>query len=388
MAGPESDTGRSAEGGDLASTDMSAEPSSRTEETSAPVSGRTDARLEDDLARAKDRHLRLGGRVRQLPEAQQRASGPSWPTGPRPASWPAARRPGRLDRLVASDRVHAAASTAPGRRARWTGSSGRSCRPPASSASTRWARRSIPACTRRSPPLPPPIARAGPHGERHVPAGLPVQGHAGAPRAGAGLLRAGTGLRGREGLLSGPRRSRLGQPGRDQEGLSPARQAVPSGRQPQQSGGRRALQGDLRGAQRALRRRQAEAVRPDAPAGRVRRHAARGPAGAGARRAAPGRATWRTKASTSGTSADWATSSPPSSAGAGEEEPRAEAIEAVVEVPFRVAMLGGKVPVTLQVTEAVPHLQRAAAARRAPPGPPVPSARAEARSPSVRAASR
>ncbi len=36
------------------------------------------------------------------------------------------------------------------------------------------------------------------------------------------------------------------------------------------------------------------------------------------------------------------------------EEPRAEALETVVEVPFRVAMLGGRVPVTLSVTEPCP----------------------------------
>jgi molecular chaperone DnaJ len=36
------------------------------------------------------------------------------------------------------------------------------------------------------------------------------------------------------------------------------------------------------------------------------------------------------------------------------EEPRADVLEAVVEVPFRVAMLGGKVPVTLPVTEPCP----------------------------------
>lgn len=36
------------------------------------------------------------------------------------------------------------------------------------------------------------------------------------------------------------------------------------------------------------------------------------------------------------------------------EEARSEALEAVVEVPFRVAMLGGKVPVTLPVTETCP----------------------------------
>ena len=37
-----------------------------------------------------------------------------------------------------------------------------------------------------------------------------------------------------------------------------------------------------------------------------------------------------------------------------EEPARAETIETVVEVPFRVATLGGKVPVTLQVTEQCP----------------------------------
>src|SRR4051794_34568411 len=36
------------------------------------------------------------------------------------------------------------------------------------------------------------------------------------------------------------------------------------------------------------------------------------------------------------------------------EEPRADVLEAVVEVPFRVAMLGGKIPVTLPVTEPCP----------------------------------
>jgi molecular chaperone DnaJ len=40
--------------------------------------------------------------------------------------------------------------------------------------------------------------------------------------------------------------------------------------------------------------------------------------------------------------------------GARREEPRAEALETVVEVPFRVAMLGGRVPVTLSVTEPCP----------------------------------
>lgn len=59
MAGPESDTGRSADGGDVASTDMSTEPSSRTEETQPRFLGGPGARLEEDLAELKDRHLRL-----------------------------------------------------------------------------------------------------------------------------------------------------------------------------------------------------------------------------------------------------------------------------------------------------------------------------------------
>jgi molecular chaperone GrpE len=59
MAEPESDTGRSADGGDIASTDMSSEPSSRTEDTQPRFLGGSDSRLEEDLAELKDRHLRL-----------------------------------------------------------------------------------------------------------------------------------------------------------------------------------------------------------------------------------------------------------------------------------------------------------------------------------------
>jgi molecular chaperone GrpE len=59
MTEPESDTGRSADGGDIASTDMSSEPSSRTEGTQPEFLGGQETRLEDDLAELKDRHLRL-----------------------------------------------------------------------------------------------------------------------------------------------------------------------------------------------------------------------------------------------------------------------------------------------------------------------------------------
>ena len=59
MAEPGSDSGRSADGGDMASTDMSSEPSSRTESTQPRFLGGQDSRLEEDLAELKDRHLRL-----------------------------------------------------------------------------------------------------------------------------------------------------------------------------------------------------------------------------------------------------------------------------------------------------------------------------------------
>ena len=44
------------------------------------------------------------------------------------------------------------------------------------------------------------------------------------------------------------------------------------------------------------------------------------------------------------------------------EEPRGESLEAVVEVPFRVAMLGGKVPVTMPVVESCPTCSGSGAA--------------------------
>jgi molecular chaperone GrpE len=44
---------------DMASTDMSAEPSSRTEDTQPTFRGGADAKLESEVAELKDRHLRL-----------------------------------------------------------------------------------------------------------------------------------------------------------------------------------------------------------------------------------------------------------------------------------------------------------------------------------------
>jgi molecular chaperone GrpE len=54
-----SPAGRDADAADIASTDMSAEPSSRTEATQPMFRGGRDAQLENEVAELKDRHLRL-----------------------------------------------------------------------------------------------------------------------------------------------------------------------------------------------------------------------------------------------------------------------------------------------------------------------------------------
>jgi molecular chaperone GrpE len=59
MTEPASDTGASADADDIASTDMSSEPSSRTDGTQPLFRGGQDTKLEGDLAELKDRHLRL-----------------------------------------------------------------------------------------------------------------------------------------------------------------------------------------------------------------------------------------------------------------------------------------------------------------------------------------
>ncbi len=50
---------RDADAADLASTDMSAEPSSRAEGTQPAFGGGREAKLENEVAELKDRHLRL-----------------------------------------------------------------------------------------------------------------------------------------------------------------------------------------------------------------------------------------------------------------------------------------------------------------------------------------
>lgn len=55
----EDPSGRSADADDIASTDMSAEPSSRAEGTQPGFGGGRDSKLAGDLAELQDRHLRL-----------------------------------------------------------------------------------------------------------------------------------------------------------------------------------------------------------------------------------------------------------------------------------------------------------------------------------------
>ncbi len=59
MAEPGGEGERSADADDIASTDMSSEPSSRAEDTQPLFKGGRDGRLEEDLAELRDRHLRL-----------------------------------------------------------------------------------------------------------------------------------------------------------------------------------------------------------------------------------------------------------------------------------------------------------------------------------------
>ena len=59
MTEPASETGPSADADDVASTDMSSEPSSRVESTQPLFRGGQNTRVEGDLAELQDRHLRL-----------------------------------------------------------------------------------------------------------------------------------------------------------------------------------------------------------------------------------------------------------------------------------------------------------------------------------------
>ena len=149
--------------------------------------------------------------------------------------------------------------------------------------------------------------------------GYRVQGQPGAPRAGAGVLR--RRVRpdsGSEGLLSGPRRSRLGESGRDQEGVPQAGQAVsiptpirttpPAAERFKEISEAHSVLSDAEKRKQYDQMRRLGAFDGCAPTALER---ARGPA-----RPVQARATSGARGSTSATSAAWATSSRRSSAGA------------------------------------------------------------------------
>ena len=281
-------------------------------------------RLEEQLERGARAPPPAGRRVRQLPQAgRPRASRAGRPVAGG-AGRPAARRAGRHGPARRRRRVGVRRSRCGRRSSWWTGSSGRSSRPPGSSASIRSAQPFDPSLHEAVSTLPPPSPELRPPGERHLPGRLPLQGRARASRAGAGVLRAGTGL-------TWPRRTSI------RSSASPTR---PSQAEIKKAYRRLAKQyhpdanpnnppaaerfKEISEAHSVLSDAgQAEAVRPDAPAGRVRRRhapAARGRAGARSRWRGPGHRGPR--GSTSAISAAWATSSRRSSAAAAQEEPR------------------------------------------------------------------
>ena len=401
MTDPAASGRPSADGADMASTDMSQEPSSRSARlaTVRVRGGRRPAgracgarpirRLEEPAGGSARPASPPRRRVRQLPEAR------------RPRAHRAGRpRPGRAGRAGSStssttwiglsadgaSRVRRAAP--PGGRAGRQEAAGRSCRPRASSASTRSAQPFDPSLHEAVSTVPPPTPRAGPPGERHLPARLPVQGNAGSAGAGAGVLRAGTGL------TWPPRTS-------TRSSAFPTRPARTRSRRPTAGWPSSTTPTPTRtiasAAERFKEISEAHSVLSDADKRKqydqMRRlgafdgDAARGPRPGRRAPRAPGRETWRPEGF------DFGDFGGPGrhllvhlrAAAAGRSRgPRR--IETVVEVPFRVAALGGKVTVNLPVTEPA-RPAPASAARPAPPGPPAPSARAGARSPSGRAGS-
>ena len=190
---------------DLASTDMSQEPSSRAEETQAEPRrapwkrvGRAGRRGRAPIAGPAGRDPGPASaarcRVRQLSQARRPGAGRVERPGAGGAGDPPARRSGRHGsshrrRGNASRRRRCAR-----RRPWWTASCARSWRRRDWSESIRSASRSTPACTRRCPRF----RRTTPDQDHVVSAtfqtGLSLQGQPGAPRAGAGVLRPGPGL--------------------------------------------------------------------------------------------------------------------------------------------------------------------------------------------------
>ena len=277
-------------------------------------------RLEGQLEEERDRHLRLAAEYDNYRKRVARERSRAGRPGPGGAGGPAARRAGRHGAARAPTARPRRSSRPPGGRAGRQEASEGAGGGRAGAASIRSGatfdpslHEAVSSCRRRRQSQDHQVSAT-------FQAGLPLQGRARAPRAGAGVLRAGTGL-------TWPRRTSTrswASPTRPSQAEIKkayrrlAKQHHPDAN-PNNAAGRRALQGDLGGAQRPLRRRQAEAVRSDAPAGRVRRRRRARSAPARGRRASGGGARSGlsdARAWSSATSAGWATSSRRSSGAA------------------------------------------------------------------------
>ena len=285
-----------------------------------------------------------------------------------------------MERLLAGD--PAVTTLAGALRGRWncsTGSCGRNSNRWASSGSTPSAFRSTRRSTRRSPTTPPTAPEQDHTVCRHLPGGVPLQGRPPPARPRAGLRRP----RGRPRWRSGTSTRSSASPTRPPRTRSRRRtggwpsSTIPTPI-PNNPAGGRALQGDLRGARRPVRCREAEAVRPDAPAGRVRAARAaparrgRGGAGPAGRRPAAERLRLRRPGRAR------ATSSPRSSAAGRREEPAAEHARGRRRGAVPGGGAGRQGPGHAAGDRAVRHLRRAAARRPVPRSPPATSATAAA----------
>ena len=142
----------------------------------------------------RDRHLRLAAEFdnyrKRVARERSRAERPR----PGRVGHPPARRARRHGPARRRRRIRVRSTPCARRVELVDGSCGRSSRPPASSGSTRSGQPFDPSLHEAVSTVPPPEPGPGPHRERHLPDRLPLQGDAGPPGAGAGLLRPGPGL--------------------------------------------------------------------------------------------------------------------------------------------------------------------------------------------------
>ena len=199
------------------------------------------------------------------------------------------------------------------------------------------------------------VTGPGADGRRHLPDRVPLQGRPGAARPGPGVLGAGERL-----VATGDYYQVLGvADNATQQEIKKAYRRLAKEHHPDANPNNaqvgRTLQADLRGARHALRSREAQAVRPDAPARRLR-HARTPPRPAVPARERPAAPPYEEEVDLGDMGGLGGLGDIFSSIfGRGRrEEQQGETIESMLEVPFRTAVLGGKIAVTMPVTDACP----------------------------------